>query len=96
MCPPGLCSVDVTANAVDGPMWKEGLPSVGLYVDVDIEVKGPTPNCDGSFVWFRIDSLGHGEHYQYDFAYWQSLLNITFVEDALRKANHTLLLLCPG
>ena len=55
-----------------------------IYVKMKIEVLGPSPLCDGSFVTFHVFDISHGEMYQFAWHYWNGQLNITSIPEAMR------------
>ena len=84
--PSGECKVITTIiGASQGPIRLTAVGSqTAIYVDLKIEVLGPTPLCDGSFITFHVFDISHGEMYQYAWHYWNGQLNITSTAEALR------------
>jgi hypothetical protein len=53
-----------------------------LLVDLDIQVEGPSPRCDGSFAQLKVWDSSNGAAYQSAFSYWGGWLNVTTAEQA--------------
>ena len=66
-----------------GAMYaRDGRMGAGLLLDIDIQVKGPSPRCDGSFAHLKVWDSSNGVEYRSAFSYWGGWLNITTVEHA--------------
>merc|ERR1712018_984577 len=84
--PSGVCKVITTIiGASQGPVRLTAIGSqTAIYVKLKIEVMGPTPLCDGSFITFHVFDISHGEMYQFAWHYWNGQLNITSIPEAMR------------
>ena len=66
-----------------GAMYaRDGRMGAGLLLDIDIQVKGPSPRCDGSFAHIKVWDSSNGVGYRSAFSYWGGWLNVTTVEHA--------------
>ena len=61
---------------------RDGRMRAGLLVDLDVQVKGPRPRCDGSFAHIKVWDSADGMKYRSAFSYSGGWLNITTVEHA--------------
>ena len=82
--PSGQCRMHIHVRRVRLSTMhaRDGSLGSGLLVDLDVQVKGPSPRCDGSFAHLKVWDSSNGISYRSAFSYWGGWLNITTVEHA--------------
>jgi hypothetical protein len=82
--PSGQCRmhIHVRRARLSAMYSRDGGKGAGLLVDLDVQVKGPSPRCDGSFAHLKVWDSSDGVLYRSAFSYWGGWLNITTVEHA--------------
>ena len=82
--PSGACRMHIIVRRarLSAIYSRNGGMGAGLLVDLDVQVKGPSPRCDGSFAHLKVWDSSKGMAYRSAFSYWGGWLNITTVEHA--------------
>ena len=82
--PSGQCRmhIHVSRARLSAMYARDGGKGAGLLVDLDVQVKGPSPRCDGSFAHLKVRDSSGGVAYRSAFSYWGGWLNITTVKHA--------------
>lgn len=82
--PSGACRmhIHVRRARLSAMHTRDGGVGAGMLVDLDVQVKGPSPICDGSFAHVKVWDPSNGVEYRSAFSYWGGWLHITTVKDA--------------